>query len=88
MKPFPNGKRKERQVPKRKVDVRMKKLYKSTQDRKLSGVLGGLSEVWNIDASLLRIIFIVLTLLMVGVPMIIVYVAAALILPDDKDVWE
>ncbi|WP_270180910.1 PspC domain-containing protein [Alkalihalobacillus sp. CinArs1] len=66
----------------------MKKLYKSTQDRKLSGVLGGLSEVWNMDASMLRIVFAVLTVLLVGLPMVLIYVVAALILPDDKDVWE
>jgi phage shock protein C len=34
----------------------MKKLYKSTQEKQLSGVLGGLSEMYNIDGSLLRII--------------------------------
>ncbi|MGN4845927.1 PspC domain-containing protein [Bacillus cereus group sp. MYBK134-1] len=34
----------------------MKKLYKSTQDKQVSGVLGGLSDKYGIDVSILRIV--------------------------------
>ncbi|WP_141528126.1 PspC domain-containing protein [Bacillus thuringiensis] len=34
----------------------MKKLYKSTQDKQVSGVLGGLIDKYGIDVSILRIV--------------------------------
>ena len=34
----------------------MKKLYKSTKDKQVSGVLGGLSDKYGIDVSILRIV--------------------------------
>ncbi len=40
----------------------MKKLYLSTIDRKIGGVCGGLSEYFDKDSTLFRIIFILLAL--------------------------
>ena len=40
-----------------------KKLYKSQGDRKLCGVCGGLGEFFGIDASLIRLAWIVFCLL-------------------------
>lgn len=37
----------------------MKKLYRSTKDSQVSGVLGGVSEMYGIDVSLLRILLVV-----------------------------
>ena len=37
-----------------------KKLYKSTSDKKLFGVCGGIAEYFDIDPIIIRIIFIVL----------------------------
>lgn len=35
----------------------MKKIYKSTRDKKLAGVCGGLGEYFNIDPTIIRIIW-------------------------------
>lgn len=40
----------------------MKKLYRSNTNRKLSGVCGGLAEHFDIDPTIIRLIFIFLTL--------------------------
>lgn len=37
----------------------VKKLYKSQKNKKLSGVCGGLAKYFNIDATLIRIIFLI-----------------------------
>ncbi|APT18950.1 hypothetical protein FC62_GL000483 [Amylolactobacillus amylotrophicus DSM 20534] len=37
-----------------------KKIYRSTDDRLLAGVIGGLAEYWSIDSTKLRIIFAIL----------------------------
>jgi len=60
-----------------------KKLYRSNRDVKLAGVLGGLAEYMNMDATLLRLIFIVLLVFTAGLPLTIVYIAAAIIIPKS-----
>ncbi len=42
-----------------------KRLYRSTVDRQIGGVCGGLAEYFNIDPTLMRVLF-VLGLLFVG----------------------
>jgi phage shock protein C len=47
------------------MDQQGKKLYRSTVDRRIGGVCGGLAEYFNIDPTLVRVLF-VLGLLAVG----------------------
>ena len=44
----------------------MKKLYRSRRDKKLFGLCGGLAEMLNVDATLLRILLIVITVFSSG----------------------
>ncbi|RHW43360.1 PspC domain-containing protein [Neobacillus notoginsengisoli] len=62
----------------------MKTLYKSTQNKQLSGVLGGLSEQYNIDVSILRIITVLSGFFTGGITWLI-YFVAAIVMPNDKD---
>ena len=57
-----------------------KRLFKSDTDKMLSGVCGGLAEYLGWDTSLVRLGVVVLTLC-TGLGLLLVYVAAALILP-------
>ncbi len=41
------------------MDNNVKKLTRSTTDRKIAGVCGGLAEYLNIDATVVRILFLV-----------------------------
>lgn len=61
----------------------MKKLYKSRRDRKLFGVCGGLGDYFNLDSTIIRILFILLTILSVGTG-IILYIAMAIFVPDEQ----
>jgi len=47
------------------MDQQGKKLYRSTTDRRIGGVCGGLAEYFNIDPTLMRVLFL-LGLLFVG----------------------
>ena len=58
-----------------------KKLYKSQGDRKLCGVCGGLGEFFGIDASLIRLAWIVFSLL--GGSGLLAYIIAAIVIPDE-----
>lgn len=59
----------------------MRKLYKSEQDRKICGVCGGLGEFFNIDSTLIRLIFVVLGLASFGTG-VAFYLIAALVMPE------
>ena len=57
-----------------------KKLYKSSTDKKLAGVCGGLTEYFNIDSTLVRLGWVVFGLL--GGSGLLAYIIAAIIMPD------
>lgn len=56
-----------------------KRLTRSSRDRMIAGVCGGLAEFSGIDATVIRILFVILAL--AGGPGLLVYLALWLILP-------
>ncbi len=54
-------------------------LTKSTSDKILAGVCGGLAEEWDIDPTLVRIGWVVLTLVSVGLGLVL-YLVLALVM--------
>jgi phage shock protein C len=59
----------------------MKKLYLSNSDKKISGVLGGIAEYFNVDSTMIRVAFLFIFLITGLVPGIIFYFLAAMIMP-------
>ena len=59
-----------------------KKLYKSANDKLLAGVLGGFAEYIGIDATLVRLIYVLITLFSAGFPGLLFYIICALIIPE------
>lgn len=59
-----------------------KRLYKSRRDRKLFGVCGGLGDYFNIDPTMIRILFILLTIFSAGTGLLL-YIAMAIFVPDE-----
>jgi phage shock protein C len=59
-----------------------KKLYKANSG-KLLGVCGGLAEYLNLDATVVRVLFILLTAFTGFIPGIVAYVIAALVMPSE-----
>lgn len=60
----------------------MKSLYRSRRSRYIAGVCGGIGEYFNIDANIVRIAAVVLCFCSMGIPLLIAYIAAALLLPE------
>ena len=58
-----------------------KKLYKSSTDKKLAGVCGGIAEYFNIDSTLVRLGWVLFSLL--GGSGLLAYIIAAIIMPDQ-----
>lgn len=59
-----------------------KKLYKSLTDKKVCGVCGGLAKYLSIDATLVRLIWAIVTLCTVGTGLL-AYIICAVIMPDE-----
>ena len=57
-----------------------KKLYKSSTDKKPAGVCGGIAEYFNIDSTLVRLGWVLFSLL--GGSGLLAYIIAAIIMPD------
>ena len=60
-----------------------KRLHKSEREKKLCGVCGGLSEYFNIDPTIVRLAWVVFSLL--GGSGVLAYIIAALIMPEDPN---
>lgn len=60
-----------------------KKLYKSLTDRKVCGVCGGIAEYFEIDSTIIRLAWILFTIL--GGSGIIAYIVAALVMPNNVE---
>lgn len=58
-----------------------KKLYRSTHNRMLCGVCGGIGEYFDIDPTIVRLLFAILGISGSG---ILVYFVAAIIIPKDE----
>ncbi|MBQ9758082.1 MAG: PspC domain-containing protein [Clostridia bacterium] len=59
-----------------------KRLYKSAVNKKLCGVCGGIAEYFDLDPTIIRLAWVVFTLL--GGSGIIAYIIAALVMPSEN----
>jgi len=59
----------------------MKKLYRSRSDRRIAGVCGGLAAYFNIDPTLIRLLF-VLGLIFVG-GTLLAYIILMIVIPEE-----
>jgi phage shock protein C len=58
------------------------RITRSRDDRMLAGVVGGLAQYFGIDATLARIVFVVVSVVSAAVPGILIYLLLWLIIPD------
>lgn len=60
----------------------MKKLTRSRTDHQVGGVLGGLGEYFEVDATLIRLGYLLLMIATGIIPGLIVYAIAMLVIPE------
>ena len=61
------------------------RIYRSRRDRVIAGVAGGLAAYLDIDPSIVRILWAILTVLSGGV-LVVVYILMAIIIPEEPRV--
>lgn len=64
-----------------------KKLVRIPKEKIVAGIIAGLADYFNIDRTLLRLIFIFIVLITGFFPMVLIYIIAYFIMPvsDDAD---
>lgn len=60
-----------------------KKLTRSA-DKKLAGVCGGIAEYFEVDPTLIRVIYVVLTVFTTGFPGLLLYLILMLLMPEAQ----
>lgn len=58
-----------------------KKLYKS-DDKKISGVCAGIAEYFEIDPTIVRVVFALVSIFFAGIGGVIVYAVLAFVMPQ------
>lgn len=61
-----------------------KRLYRVKQGAMLSGVCQGIADYFKIDATIIRLAWVVLTIFSFAVPMIVLYMACLFIIPVQE----
>jgi phage shock protein C len=62
-------------------DTRTRTLYRSRTNRQIAGVCGGLAQYFNLDATLVRVIFALLAVM--GGSGLLLYVILWLVVPEE-----
>lgn len=66
----------------------MKKLYRSKTERDIAGVCGGLAVYFNIDPTIIRLIWVFVTLISASVPGLLIYIVCAIVIPEEPDAYD
>jgi phage shock protein C len=63
----------------------MKKLYRSS-DRIVAGVCGGIAEYFDLDPTLIRVLYVFLSLFSVGFPGLLLYIILMILIPNHDQI--
>lgn len=59
-----------------------KRLRLSKTDKKIAGVCGGIAEYFDIDSTLIRLVWVLISIFSGGIGGLIAYIIAAIIMPE------
>jgi phage shock protein C len=63
----------------------MKKLMRSRKDKMIAGVCAGLAKYFNLDPTLVRIVYVLVSIFSIAFPGILVYIIMWIIIPEAND---
>ena len=66
-------------------EIMKKTLHRSSKNKFIGGVCGGIAETYGFDATLVRLIFILLAIFSWGGPAILGYIVAWMIMPEEGE---
>ncbi len=62
----------------------MAKLVRPSQDRMLLGVCAGLADWWNMDRTLLRVLYVLVSICSAAFPGILCYIVLGILMPPEE----
>ena len=63
----------------------MKRLYRSS-NRVMAGVCGGIAEYFDLDPTLIRVLYVFLSLFSVGFPGLLLYIILMILIPNHDQI--
>jgi phage shock protein C len=63
----------------------MKKMYRSS-NRIIAGVCGGIAEYLDIDPTVIRVVYAVLSIFSVGFPGLLLYLILLVLIPNEGEI--
>lgn len=63
----------------------MKRIYRSRKNRVLAGICGGISEMLDVDPTLIRLGVVLAAVITAVVPFLITYLVGWIIIPDEDE---
>jgi len=63
-----------------------KKLYRSRSNRMVGGVCGGLGEYFDVDPTVVRVLFVLATFITGVIPLIVAYLVMLFVVPNVPEV--
>jgi phage shock protein C len=63
----------------------VRRFYRSRRERMIAGVCGGLAEYLAMDPTVVRLLYIALSIFSAGFPGILVYIILALVVPPNPE---
>ena len=60
-----------------------KRLYKSSTDKKLCGVCAGFAEYFDIDPTIVRVLYAFAAIFTAGFPFGLLYIVLAIVMPEN-----
>ena len=61
----------------------VKRLYRSRDERMVAGVCGGLAEYTNLDPTIVRLLFVGVSILGAAPGMVLAYMAMMIVVPEE-----
>lgn len=62
----------------------MKKLVRSRKDKMIAGVCAGIADYFNLDHTLVRIVYVLVSIFSVAFPGILVYIILWVVIPEES----
>lgn len=59
----------------------MEKKLRRSRNQMIAGVCGGIAEYFNLDPTIVRVVYVLLSIISVGFPGILLYIILLLIMP-------
>jgi len=64
------------------MDTEPKRLYRSTTDRMIGGVCGGIAKYFNVDPTLIRLLFVLGLFLPINPGIFLAYIVMLVVIPE------